>query len=182
VLEAARRLESPGAELHYLIVGQRHSGKAEAIEYERQLRQRAQQPPLAGRVHFLGRREDVAAILNEITLLVHAARQEPFGRVLLEAAASGVPVVAADVGGTREVFGAAADPSVAAQHGCLIVPSDDAAAVAEAMRRVVAAPDLAQRLARAGRRWAVDRLDVRQAVAQLLRHYRDLHEQRRPVP
>ena len=37
-------------------------------------------------------------------LLVHPARQEPLGRVLLEAAAIGLPIIATDVGGTREIF------------------------------------------------------------------------------
>ena len=46
------------------------------------------------RVHFLGVREDVDRLLNEFTMLVHAARQEPLGRVLLEAMAMGNPVVA----------------------------------------------------------------------------------------
>ena len=66
--------------------------------------QLASQPPLAGRVHFLGNRHDVAQLLSECTALVHAARQEPLGRVLLEAAACGTAVVATDVGGTREIF------------------------------------------------------------------------------
>ncbi len=41
-------------DVHCLLVGARHSGKAEAVQYERHLHQLAQAPPLAGRVHFLG--------------------------------------------------------------------------------------------------------------------------------
>ena len=37
-------------------------------------------------------------------MLVHMPRQEPLGRVLLEAAASGLPMVTTDVGGTREIL------------------------------------------------------------------------------
>ena len=81
----------------------------------------AQEPPLAGRVHFLGTRNDVSRLLPECALLVHAARQEPLGRVLLEAAACGLAVVATDVGGTREIF-----PSEA--EGAVLVPADDAGA------------------------------------------------------
>ena len=109
-----------------MIVGQRYSQKQEALEYERQVHAAADSGPLRGRVHFLGVRNDVDRLLNEFTLLAHPARQEPLGRVLLEAAAAGVPVVATDVGGTREIF-----PAETAS-ACL-VPPDDPAALAAAI-------------------------------------------------
>ena len=87
----------------WLIIGQRFSEKEESRQFEAGLHQ-AGAGPLAGRIHFLGVRDDIPEILNELTLLVHPARQEPLGRVLLEAAAAGVAVVATDVGGTREIF------------------------------------------------------------------------------
>ena len=59
-------------------------------------------------------------------LLVHAARQEPLGRVLLEAAACELPVMATDVGGTREIFGDG--PSV------VLVPPGDPGALADSLR------------------------------------------------
>jgi glycosyltransferase involved in cell wall biosynthesis len=42
--------------------------------------------------------------MNEVDLLVHPAHQEPLGRVLLEAAASGLPMIATAVGGTEEIL------------------------------------------------------------------------------
>ena len=90
--------------MHWLIVGERTSNKDESRNFESGLRSTAAQPPLAGRVHFLGSIADVPRLMTECVLLVHAARQEPLGRVLLEAAASGLAVVATDVGGTREIF------------------------------------------------------------------------------
>jgi glycosyltransferase involved in cell wall biosynthesis len=74
------------------------------VEYERVLHDLATQSSLQGHVHFLGVRNDVSEILNELTILLHTARQEPLGRVLLEAAASQVPVIATNVGGTGEIF------------------------------------------------------------------------------
>ncbi len=89
---------------HLVVIGERYSQKDEAREFEAELYRRRDQSGVADRIHFLGWRDDVGELLNEFSLLVHAPRQEPLGRVLLEAAACGVPIVAADVGGTREIF------------------------------------------------------------------------------
>jgi glycosyltransferase involved in cell wall biosynthesis len=53
--------------------------------------------------HFVGRRDDVAELLRLCSVVVLPSRQEAFGRVLVEAMASGVPVVATAVGGIPEV-------------------------------------------------------------------------------
>ena len=86
------------------MIGTRTSTKQEAIDFEVALHARTRLARLHGRVHFLGTRSDIPRLFGEVTVLIHAARQEPLGRVMLEAAASGVPVVATDVGGTREIF------------------------------------------------------------------------------
>jgi glycosyltransferase involved in cell wall biosynthesis len=88
----------------FLIAGEQHSQKAETTKHVHELRHRSQQGILAGRVKWLGRRDDIAQLLRESDLLLHCARQEPLGRVLLEALAVGKPIVATDVGGTREIL------------------------------------------------------------------------------
>jgi glycosyltransferase involved in cell wall biosynthesis len=148
--------------LHLLLVGQRHSEKEESRQFEADLYAVAEQLP--GRVHFLGVRGDVASMLNELTLLVHPARQEPLGRVLLEAAASGVPVVATDVGGTREIF----PPD---SNCAILVPPDDPAALAEAISTLLADASLRNRLASAARRRAEAAFDSQSAASRLVQHY-----------
>ena len=118
-------------QLHWLVVGERHSSKSESRQFEAGLRRAAEN--LAGRIHLLGYRNDVPRLLNELTVLVHPARQEPLGRVLLEAAASGVATVATDVGGTREVF----PPETGA---AILVPPHDPQALAEAVLGLIADP------------------------------------------
>ena len=76
-------------DLHVLVVGKRHSEKFETIAFEEKLHDLPEE--YADRVHFLGTRMDVPRLLTECSLLLHMARQEPLGRVLLEAAASGLP-------------------------------------------------------------------------------------------
>ena len=118
-----------GRSFAWLVIGQRFSGKAESRQFEDRLHQAAA-GPLAGKVHFLGVRDDVPRILNELTLLVHPARQEPLSRVLLEAAAAGLAIVATDVGGTREIF----PPE--SEVACL-VPPDDVQAMSAAIGRLL---------------------------------------------
>lgn len=104
LLETIKPLFIARNDFHVVILGERWSGKAESIQYEAELRQLAASRPFCGRVHFLGFRHDIDKILRELTVLVHPAFQEPLGRVLLEAAASGCCVVASNVGGTAEIF------------------------------------------------------------------------------
>lgn len=104
------------------------------------------------RVHWLGTRGDVSRVLNEIDLLVHPAKQEPLGRVLLEAMAAGVPVVATDVGGTREIL----DDGVSGR----LVPPGDAATLAAALETVLGDPGLSGQFRRAARETAVSRFDL----------------------
>ncbi len=167
LLAAAREVVSAAGDAHFVLVGQRYSQKEEALQYERQLHAAAELAPLAGHVHFLGVRGDVDRLLNEVALLVHPARQEPLGRVLLEAAAAGVPVVATDVGGTREIFPPATDSA------CL-VPPDEPAVLAAAIGGLLTAADRRAALGRAARARAEQAFAAERAAESLARHYREL--------
>ena len=145
--QAARAATERLPGVHFLIVGERHSSKAESVEFEHALLASVQTPPLAGRVHVLGRREDVDRLMNEADLLIHAARQEPLGRVLLEAAASGLPIVATDAGGTREI--------VEDGRSARIVPAGDPRALAAALIELNRDSALRETLAAAARERAL---------------------------
>ncbi len=168
-VRAAAAVAERRHDVHFLIVGQRYSQKNEAVIFERDLRAAAAQGDLSGRLHFLDVRNDVDRILNELTLYVHAARQEPLGRVLLEAGASGTAIVATDVGGTGEIF----PPSAAA---AVVVPPDSPTALADAMLALLADDVVRTRLGEAARRRAVDLFDAEHAARCMARHYREVVE------
>ena len=156
-------------DVHWLVVGERTSKKVEARELEENLYRRAAERPLAGRVHFLKTRNDVSLLLPECSLLVHAARQEPLGRVLLEAAACGLPVVATDVGGTREVFPGEAD-------GAVLVEPDNATALSDAVVILLGDKSRRRDLGAAGRRRAEAAFNVETAAARLIDVYHSVLE------
>lgn len=150
--------------VHWLVVGQRTSNKDEARDFEKRLYEIASAKPIGGRVHFLGSRTDVARLLPECDVLVHAARQEPLGRVLLEAAASGLAIVATDVGGTCEIF----PPD---SNAAVLVPPDNSAAIADAIRRLLWDENSRKKISARARQRAEAAFDIRTAAARLIEHY-----------
>lgn len=97
---------------------------------------------VGARVHFLGWREDAAALLAAADFLVCPSRHEPLGNVVIEAWAAGVPVVAAASAGPRVLL--------RDEETGLLVPVEDQAALARAMARLGADAALRRRLAAAG--------------------------------
>jgi glycosyltransferase involved in cell wall biosynthesis len=87
---------------------------------------------LAGpRVDFTGFRNDAKNCFRAFDLFVSPSRREPFGRVIIEALDAGTPVVATDVQGP---------PDIARRYPIELVPSEDAHALAQALRRAFERP------------------------------------------
>jgi glycosyltransferase involved in cell wall biosynthesis len=112
---------------HALIVGDALFGEG---DYKHSLLQRAAELGLAGRVHWLGFRDDVPALMRAADVVVHTSTSpEPFGRVIVEAMLARRPVVAAAMGASAEILGA---------DYPWLVPPGDPAALAQAVARVFA--------------------------------------------
>lgn len=154
--EAAVRLKDALPNLHFLIVGERHSNKPESIEFERAIAGRFTAAGMAHRLHRLGRRDDVLRLMNEADLLVHPAQQEPLGRVLLEAAASGLPIVATRVGGTPEIV----TDGVSAR----LVPPGDVGRLASAIGELYHSPEMCTRFANSARERVLSRFSIERAA------------------
>jgi glycosyltransferase involved in cell wall biosynthesis len=165
-VKAAEMIAERWPDAYFLLIGRRCSSKNESQEFEAALHEAARSS-LAGRLHFLGVRTQMESILGELTMLVHPARQEPLGRVLLEAGAVGVPIIATNVGGTSEIF----PPE---SKSALLVPSDDPVAIAEAMEELLQDEEKRDQLGRSARLRIETAFDVRRAVENLLWHYRSV--------
>ena len=121
--------------------------------YARRLQQRAVALG-AGRVAFSGPLSSPADALAGLDVLVVASHREALGRVILEAFAGGVAVVASDAGGIPEV--------VEPEHNGLLFRRGDADGLARALVRLLGDHALREKLIRGGResyqhRWQVDR-------------------------
>lgn len=108
-----------------------------------EIRGRARDFGLLDRLHFVGNRSDVPALLAEADAFVLPSMWEGLPMALLEAMAAGLPIVATSVAGTRQVI----DDG---RHGLLVAPGD-AGALATALDRVVRQADLRRRLGDAAR-------------------------------
>jgi glycosyltransferase involved in cell wall biosynthesis len=94
-----------------------------------ELKQQAHQLGIASRVMFLGVRQDVAALLSAADGFVLSSAWEGMPNVIMEALASGVPVVATRVGGVPEL--------VENDKSGFLVPAGDSGALTQAMRRLM---------------------------------------------
>jgi glycosyltransferase involved in cell wall biosynthesis len=117
-----------------------HADLNDAAAYLTRLKRRAAESDLAGRVRFLGPCENMAALYAASDVILALSRDgEAFGRVPMEAALTGRPVVATNAGATTEVI-------VDGVTGLLATPGD-ANSVEGALRRLLANPSFANEIA-----------------------------------
>jgi glycosyltransferase involved in cell wall biosynthesis len=129
------------------------------------LHQLARSLGLGGKVVFLGDRRDMPEVLAAMDVFVLSSRNEGFGRVIVEAMASGAPVVSTNVGGAAEVLGEG--------KAGLLVPSDAPGELAAAVMQILGDKALYDRLRDSGRKRAAD-FDIRVTVDAYEKVYLEL--------
>ena len=132
-----------------------------------ELLRRAADTGLKDSVFFLGGRQDIAALLKQIDLLVHpSVHPESFGRVIIEAQASGIPVIATRLGGVTEII----------EHDTtgILVPSQDRKSLSEAMIRMLSSPSLRHRLTTEARKKVEQKYQLNQMISSTLNVYQEL--------
>jgi len=142
-LDAAERVLERAPDFRLDIVG-RALYRDEDFAFERDLERRvADDDRLHGRVRFCGFSEDIAGSFTGAGMLLHCRDDEPFGMALVEAMASGLPVIAPRAGGPLEIV----EDGVTG----VLYPPGDVDAAAEAIITLIRDPALARRMGDAGR-------------------------------
>ena len=157
--EAAKLLQA--LNLDFVAAGSPDPGNPASVPKEKLQEWEAQ-----GLVRFLGHVEDVPKLLAEADVFVLPSYREGLPRSLIEAAACGLPLVATGVPGCREV--------ITDRRDGLLVPPRDAAALADAIRKLVEDPEFASRLGVNAREKAMEVFDENIIVDKTLDVYREL--------
>lgn len=125
---------------------------------------------LSERVIFAGLQRDVAAVLPLMDLFVCPSLYEGFGIAVVEAMASGRPVIASATGGITEIV-------VPGETG-LLVPPGEAAALADAIRHLLSHPEQAKAMGTRGRQLVREKFSIETAVQRHQQLYESLWKRR----
>jgi glycosyltransferase involved in cell wall biosynthesis len=147
-----------------LVVGGALEGEGDVYSKERFLAEVGEQA--AERVVWEGFKERVPPFIAAADLLVLPSRREGFGMTLAEAAAMGRPVVAAETRGARAVV----EPGVTG----LLVPVDDAGALADALTQLLRDREGASRMGAAARQRAAERFTRESVLGTYLEVYEEM--------
>ncbi len=138
-VEAVAQLQKtrPNTTIYLDIIGKGNSG------FEESLKMLSNRLGISDRVNFLGKLqpEDVLRLFQQYDALLFTSRwREPFGRVIIEAMAQGLPVIAANNGAAPEI--------ISDGENGLLIPPDSPEALANAINSLLMAPDLAIKISR----------------------------------
>ena len=169
LFDAARSLRSTNPHLHFVVIGGLDIAKAdqlgtadlEAVERE-------------ANIHFLGLRDDVEDLYGAMDLFVLASHREGFPRAAMEASASGLPVIATNIRGCRQVV----EPGV---NGVL-VPVADVDALGRAIGHLAADAPRRHAMGIAAAEKSKHDFDDRQIIETTLATYDRLCRRTSPQP
>jgi glycosyltransferase involved in cell wall biosynthesis len=150
LIEAFAPLAQANANVTLLLVG---APVFDNDAYQRRLLSTVEQLGLAGRVKFAGYRRDLPALLAAMDIFAFTSIEKDTSPLaLLSAMSAGLPVVAFDIAGAREL--------IASPDQFVLVPVQNVAALSEALARVVLDEPLRRQLGNAARAQALDQLSL----------------------
>jgi len=162
-IKAASRVIKSMPDTKIVIVGQPPLGKE---AYLKRLKSMVNNMGISESVEFLGDREDVPSLLSKMDLLaLSSVGREAFGRVIIEAQAAGVPVVATKVGGVTDII-------TDRQNGLLVLPYN-ANQMADAMLEIFNDKALSERLAQQARMDVENKFTVKAMSDKTLSIYQE---------
>lgn len=158
---AAEKIYREKSHVHFLIVGD--SYHMHQSDYKEKLRELARTHLPAHAISFLGWRQDVTNVIGALSILIHLAEDEPFGRVVIEAMAGYTPVICTNSGGLPEII----EDGVTG----LLVPVNDPDTVAIAALQLIRDKALCERMGRLGHKRAVESFSIQSNMMQVYETY-----------
>jgi glycosyltransferase involved in cell wall biosynthesis len=156
-LRAAAEVLRRFPKAHFQIIG---AALFKEQQYELEMHELARTLGIERSVEFTGFRNDVPDLIRGLDLIVHASTTgEPFGQVIVQGMAAGKPVVATNGGGVPEIV-------VDGTTG-LLVPMDDAPALGAAICKLLAAPETAAAMGKAGRKRVLEHFTIEQSARKV---------------
>jgi len=159
-VEAAPSIKERFPATKFLVVGEKLKNRR---AYWSALMSRTRELGLEKDLVFTERRDDIPQLMRAMTVYVHPSLEEACPVSVLEASASGVPVVATDVGGTREL--------VAEEVTGLLVPPRSSTKIANAVVRLLESPDVAAKMGNRGRQRICSRFSLDACVENHIQVY-----------
>ncbi|HEX5792173.1 MAG TPA: glycosyltransferase [Rheinheimera sp.] len=155
-------------DVHFLVIG--------AGPSEPQIQQIFAQAGIADKLHLTGvlQQQRLIDALHAMTIFAFASCSETQGIVLTEAMAAGLPVVALDASGVREV--------VQHQHNGLLIHEHTTAAFASALKQLIDAPSAQYEAWQQGARQTAEAHSMSRSAAKALQYFRALLERQSAIP
>jgi L-malate glycosyltransferase len=132
-------------------------------EYLAAIERTAEELGIRDKVRILGARSDISAIMQSLDVLVVNSKVEPFGLVIVEAMASGTPVIATAVDGIPEII-------EHFKNGWLVPPKDEGL-LTQAIIRLGRQPELRARLAQQGKHQVAKYFSADRYITELQAFY-----------
>jgi glycosyltransferase involved in cell wall biosynthesis len=162
VLEAAKKFKDD-ARVKFWLAGDALFGEE---EYKKQLVQTIEHNGLSN-VSLLGHVEDIQGLMSKADLLIHTSvTPEPFGQVIVEGMAAGLPVIASNEGGPVEIV-------IPGETGLLIQPGDPAI-LAESITWMLEHPEERSKMADNGMKRVKEHFVIENTVKDIVNYYKGL--------
>ena len=161
-VNAARQIRRDGLSARFVIVGEPYLDNPDSIKPEELVSWQKE-----GVIEAWGWHDDMAEVLTKISIVcLPTTYKEGLPRLLLEAGASGRPVIATDIPGCRMV--------IRTGENGLIIPPGDPVALINALKTLIQSPDLRQKMGACGREIVEKEFSVSHVISQTLNLYNQI--------
>ncbi len=163
-IQMAKLLLSQGPNARFVVIGDQIYDTVGDRDYKQLLQEEVKNRGLSSYFFFTGFEKDIPQAINGLDLVVHASiRPEPFGRVVLESMACGVPVVASAAGGVLELI-------EEGKTGCLHSPGN-VIEMTEAVKKLIENDLLRVQLAKAAHQAFMENFTVDVCIKKIIQLY-----------